>query len=139
MSRVLFDCYFQEGEVMSLMEGKARGFTLVEVMVSLLIFLVTSMGLLPLLITNMQVNHGNSLNAQAQHLAGEVMAELQVIEYPLLALASGDSLRIGDIEVQQQVEEDTPQPNQSRITVTAHWQQRGSSHRYRLQTIRTAP
>ncbi|NOR49664.1 MAG: prepilin-type N-terminal cleavage/methylation domain-containing protein, partial [Desulfuromonadales bacterium] len=28
-----------------------RGFTLVEVMVSLLIFMVTSMGLLPLLIT----------------------------------------------------------------------------------------
>ena len=32
------------------------GFTLVEVMVSLVIFLVASMGLLPLMLTHMQAN-----------------------------------------------------------------------------------
>jgi prepilin-type N-terminal cleavage/methylation domain-containing protein len=115
------------------------GFTLVEVMVSLVIFLITSMGLLPLLLTSIQVNHDNSRNAQARRLAGEVMAELQVIDYAGLLLAAEVPLLVGDIEVQPRVERDVPHPGQSRITVSAVWQQRGENHRYRLQTVRTAP
>ena len=122
--------------------GKARGvggFTLVEVMVSLLVFMVASMGFMPLLITNLQVNHDNSLRTQVQRLVGEVMVELQVVDYTGLALVADESLLIADIEIQQQVEQNRPQPDQSRITLTAHWQQQGRSHRYQLQTIRTAP
>ena len=115
------------------------GFTLVEVMVSLVIFLIASMGLLPLLLTSIQVNHDNSRNAQARRLAGEVMAELQVIDYAGLLLAAEVPLLVGDIEVQPRVERDVPHPGQSRITVSAVWQQRGESHRYQLQTVRTAP
>jgi prepilin-type N-terminal cleavage/methylation domain-containing protein len=115
------------------------GFTLVEVMVSLVIFLITSMGLLPLLLTSIQVNHDNSRNAQARRLAGEVMAELQVIDYAGLLLAAEAPLLTGDIQVQPLVERDRPHTGQSRITVSAVWQQRGQNHRYQLQTIRTAP
>lgn len=116
-----------------------EGFTLVEVMVSLVIFLIASMGLLPLLLTSIQVNHDNSRNAQARRLAGEVMAELQVIDYAGLLLAAEEPLLVGAFEVQPQVERDVPQPGQSRITVSAVWQQRGENHRYQLQTVRTAP
>ncbi|MDG5468318.1 type II secretion system protein [Deltaproteobacteria bacterium IMCC39524] len=116
-----------------------EGFTLVEVMVSLVIFLIASMGLLPLLLTNIQVNHDNSRNAQARRLAGEVMAEFQVIDYAGLPLAAEVPLLVGDLEVQPLVERDVPHPGQSRITVSAGWQQRGENHRYRLQTVRTAP
>ena len=105
------------------------GFTLVEVMVSLVIFLIASMGLLPLLLTSIQVNHDNSRNAQARRLAGEVMAELQVIDYAGLLLAAEVPLLVGDIEVQPLVERDMPHPGQSRITVSAVWQQRGENHR----------
>jgi type II secretory pathway pseudopilin PulG len=115
------------------------GFTLVEVLVSLLIFMIASMGLLPLLITNLQVNHGNSLHAQAQRLVSEVMAELQVVDYAGLALLDDESLLVADVEIQQQVESNRPQLDQSRITVTAHWRQQGRSHRYQLQTLRSAP
>jgi len=115
------------------------GFTLVEVMVSLLIFMVASMGLLPLLITNLQVNHGNGLRAQAQRLVGEVMAELQVIDYASLAAVANEPLLVANVEIQQEVEQNRPQLNQSRITLTANWQQQGRSHRYHLQTIRSAP
>ena len=123
-------CVFRKGE---------SGFSLVEVMVAMVIFLVASMGLLPLLMTNMQANQGNALHAQARRLAGEAMATLQGVDYAILGLAGGDSQLFEGIEIRQAVEEDTPAQNQSRITVTALWQQRGHQHRYQLQTIRTAP
>lgn len=116
-----------------------RGFTLVEVMVSLLIFMVTSMGLLPLLITSLQVNHGNHLHEQARRLAGEAMAQLQVVGYANLVTVSDETLLAGDIELRQRVEQNLPAFDQSRVTVTARWQVQGRSHRYQLQTIRSAP
>jgi type II secretory pathway pseudopilin PulG len=109
---------------------EAKGFTLVEVMVSLLIFMVASMVLLPLLMNGLQVNHDNSLRAQARRLAGEVMAELQVIDYARLAMAADESLLIAGMEIQQQVEQNFPQFDQSTITVTALWEKQGRSHRY---------
>ena len=125
---------------MSICQGKgSKGVTLVEVMVSLVIFLIASLGLLPLLITNLQVNHGNRLHAEARRLVGEVMAELQVADYASLATVADESILIADIEIQQQVEQNVPLLDQSRITVTARWQQRGQSHRYQLQTIRSSP
>ena len=117
----------------------SKGFTLVEVMVSLMIFMIASMGLLPLLMTNLQTNHGNSRQAQAQRLAGERMAELQVTDYAALAMLADDPFLIAGFELRQQVELNVPQPDQSRITVTASWQERGRSHRYQLQTIRSVP
>lgn len=116
-----------------------KGFTLVEVMVSLVIFLVASMGLLPLLLNSLQVNHGNSLYAQAQRLTGEMMAELQVVDYADLAAAADQPLSVAGLEIEPQIEPDVPHLDQSRITVTARWQQRGRTHLYQLQTIRSAP
>jgi prepilin-type N-terminal cleavage/methylation domain-containing protein len=117
----------------------SRGFTLVEVMVSSAIFLIASMGLLPLLLTSLQANHDNSRHAQASRLAGEVMAELQVVDYAGLIMAEETPLLVGDIELQPLIEMNVPQTGQSRITVSAKWEQRGRSYRYQLQTIRTAP
>jgi prepilin-type N-terminal cleavage/methylation domain-containing protein len=116
-----------------------QGFTLVEVMVSLVIFLVASMGLLPLLMINLQVNHDNSLHARARRLVGKTMTELQVVDYDGLTMAPDEPSPEAEIEIQQQVERDTPALDQSRITVTALWQQQGRSHRYQLQSIRAAP
>ncbi|MDT8443582.1 MAG: prepilin-type N-terminal cleavage/methylation domain-containing protein [Desulfuromonadales bacterium] len=125
---------------MSICHGRGdKGFSLVEVMVSLVIFLITSMGLLPLLITNMQANQGNSLHAQARRLAGEIMAELQVVDYAGLAVIADEPLLVANIAIQKQVEQNLPQLDQSRITVTASWQQQGRTHAYQLQTIRSAP
>ena len=116
-----------------------KGFTLTEVMVSLAIFLVASMGLLPLLHTNLQVNRANRLHTQARRLAGEVMAELQVVDYASLAGGSGEPLLAGEIEVMQRVESNLPMADQSRITVTARWQLRDRIYSYQLQSIRSGP
>lgn len=116
-----------------------QGFTLVEVMVSLAIFLVASMGILPLLLSNLQVNRGNSLHAQARRLAGEQLAKLQVVDYASLALLPEVPLLAGEIELAQHIEGNQPTAGLSRITVTAQWQQQGRIHRYQLQTTRSAP
>jgi len=116
-----------------------RGFTLVEVMVSLVIFMVVSMGLLPLLWANMRANQDNALHAKARRLAGQVITELQVIDYSRLATEGDRVFVFDDIEIRQSIAPDVPARNQSRVTVSAHWQQQGRSCRYPLQTIRSAP
>ena len=116
-----------------------RGFTLVELMVSLRIFLIASMGLLPLLITNLQVNQGNTLHDQARWLAVENMARLQIIDADRLTPGSTLPQLVGPIEVLQEVEPDQPAPGLSRLTVTACWEGGSRAHRYQLQSIRTSP
>lgn len=125
---------------MSIFPGRGdKGFTLVEVMVSLVIFLIASMGLLPLLITSLQVNHGNSLHDRARDLAGQAMAQLQVVDYSGLTMVPGETLSFADIVIDRQIEQNAPQPDQSRITVSARWRQQGRTHVYQLQTIRSVP
>lgn len=116
-----------------------QGFTLVEVLVSLAIFLIAGLGLWPLLLGNLQVNHGNTLHAQARRLAGETMAQLQVVDYAGLAMLSTDPLPAGALQLTRLIEGNQPRLGQSRITVTADWQQQGRRHSYSLQTLRSAP
>lgn len=115
------------------------GFTLVEVMVALLIFLVVSAGLLPLLLTHMQANRDLRLHAMARSLAGELMAELQVVDYGLLSTLAEVPRRKDGIEIRQQIDANGLPESQSRITVIAHWLHQGRLHRYQLQTLRSAP
>ena len=82
---------------------RREGFTLVEVMVALLIFLVASMGLLPLLLGSLEVNRENSQHARARRLAGEVMAELQVVDSAGWELAAQTPLLSTGVEVRRLV------------------------------------
>lgn len=115
------------------------GFTLAEVMISLAIFLIASMGLLPLLLANLQANQGNGLQGQARRLAGDALAVLEVADYPSLPGYDLTVDRHGAIELLREVESETPATGQTRLTVTANWRQQGQRHRYQLQSIRSAP
>jgi len=116
-----------------------QGFTLAEVMVALMIFLIVSTGLLPLLHGNLKSNQGRRLQAEARRLASEVMARLQVIDYAKLGLVDDEPMQRGSIEVRQHIEPNAPHTGQSRITVTALWQLQNETRSYRLQTTRSAP
>lgn len=123
---------------MVIVKGKT-GFSLVEVMVALVIFLVAGIGLLPLLLTHMQTNRDLKLHAQARRLAGAAMTELQVVDYGRLRTLAETSIRKDDIEIRQSIDSSGLPDGQSRITVVASWLQRGRLHRYQLQTVRSAP
>ena len=118
---------------------RCTGFTLVEVMVSMVIFLVASMGLLSMLLTHMQATGDLKLHARARRMAGEVMTELQVIDYDRLGTLTEIPLQEGGIEIRQKVDSAGLPDGQSRLTVTAHWLHQGRPHHYQLQTIRSTP
>jgi len=115
------------------------GFTLTEVLVSLTIFLITSLGLLPLLLGGMQAGTHNALRGEARRVCGEAMAMLQVADYATLPAFDGLPGDYGAILLERRIETDTPETGQALLTVTAHWEAAGQAHRYQLQTIRNEP
>jgi prepilin-type N-terminal cleavage/methylation domain-containing protein len=86
---------------MRLRQGGQQGFSLVEVMVSLAIFLIASMGLVPLLLTSMRTGQRNALHGEARRLAGEAMAILQVADYGALPVLDGLSSGTGAVQLLQ--------------------------------------
>jgi len=124
---------------MSTQRPRQRGFSLVEVLISLAIFLIASMALIPLLLTGMRAGQRNALHGEARRLAGESMAVLQVADYAALPAFDGVPAGHGAIQLTHAVELDAPAPGQTRLTVTANWQAAGQFHRYQLQTIRSRP
>lgn len=131
---------------MSLREGNMgrkhsgqKGFSLVELMISLAIFLVASMGLMSLLLTGMLVGQRNVLYGEARRLAGEAMTVLQAVSYDTLPAFDGLPSGEGTIRLLQTVESDVPETGQTRLTVRASWDRAGQEHNYQLQTIRSRP
>lgn len=124
---------------MDLFRRRQQGFSLVEVLVSLAIFLIASMGLVPLLLTGLRATRHNALHGEARRLAGETMAVLQVLDYGALPAFDGGQSGDGAIHVTQHVESDAPGSGQTRLTVITSWQQDGVTHRYQLQSIRSRP
>jgi hypothetical protein len=111
----------------------------VEVLISLAIFLIACMGLVPLLLTGMRTGQRNALHGEARRLAGETMAVLQVADYGALPVLDGLPSQSGSIRLTQTVESDVPETGQTLLTVSATWQAAGQMHRYQLQSIRSQP
>ena len=124
---------------MQALRRRQQGFSLVEVLVSLAIFLVASMGLVPLLLTGMRASQRNALHGEARRLAVQAMTVLQVADYGALPAFDGLPSGDGSIALLHAVEGDAPEAGQTRLTVTATWQTAGQLHRYQLQSIRSQP
>lgn len=120
-------------------QRRQQGFSLVEVLMSLAIFLIASMGLLPLLLSSMRAGQHNTLHGEARRLAGEAMSVLQVTDYGALPALGGLPAEGGAIQLTQSIESDAPEFGQTRLTVTASWQTSGQLHSYQLQSLRSRP
>lgn len=124
---------------MSVKRKVQAGFSLVEVLVALTIFLIASLGLMSLLVTGMRVGQYNVLHGEARRVAGEALAALQIVDYEALPSYNGLPSSEGEIRLLRTVERDLPAVGQTRLTVTASWQRAGQEHSYQLQTLRSRP
>ncbi|BCR04643.1 hypothetical protein DESUT3_17120 [Desulfuromonas versatilis] len=114
-----------------------KGFTLVELMVALLVFMVAVLGLAPLLVTNMHTGAKTDLRNQARVRAAEWMDQLQAMSYAALPGQAGTD-NDPPFALTTVVEVDPVGfADQTRLTVTVGWNYRGEPYSYQLQTFRT--
>ncbi len=116
-----------------------QGFSLVELLVALTIFMIAVLGMAPLLITHIRVNSQNQLRTVAQDIAVEEMDRLQVVDYPDLAAVSADPTTMrGTYSMVRTVETDQPGADQTRIKIAVSWSHQGSNKSYQIVAVRTA-
>jgi len=117
---------------------RSRASPWVEVLVALTIFLVASMGLVPLLLNGMRAGQHNAVHGQARRLAGEAMAVLQSADYWALPAFDGLPSADGALRLTRPWKV-MSRAWQTRLTVTVTWQLAGRVHRYQLQSLRAQP
>ncbi len=116
-----------------------QGFSLVELMVALAIFMIAVLGMAPLLVTHIRVNSQNQLRTVAQDIAVEEMDRLQVMDYPDLAAVSSDPTTEKVVySLVRTIETNQPSTDQTRIRVAVSWSHQGDSKNYQIVSVRTA-
>jgi len=116
------------------MFGSKNGFTLIEVMASMIILAIGVLGLAPMIITAIQGNSFGEDMTNANALAQDKMEELKTISYSLMA--SGQDT-VGTVQRTWTVDRDNPITGVSQLTVITQWlDEGGNQHQVKLMTIR---
>lgn len=111
-----------------------NGFTLIEVMASMIILSIGVLGLAPMIISAIQGNSFGDDMTDATLIAQDKIEELRNINYALIA--SGQDT-VGTVQRQWTVQNDTPAIGISQITVQTSWtDEEGNSHMVTLVTLR---
>ncbi len=110
------------------------GFTLIEVLASMVILAIGVLGLAPMIISAIQGNSFGNDMTRANTLAQDKMEELKTMSYTLMS--SGQDT-VGSVERTWTVNRDDPIPGVSRLTVITKWyDEGGNSRQVRLMTLR---
>ena len=110
------------------------GFTLIEVMASMIILAIGVLGLAPLIIATIQGNSFGDDMTRATLLAQSKIEELRNISYDLMS--SGQDT-VGTVQRQWTVQKDVPSIGISQITVQTSWvDEEGNTHLVTLTTLR---
>ncbi len=114
--------------------GNKNGFTLIEVMASMIILSIGVLGLAPLIISAIQGNSFGEGMTDAALLAQDKIEQLRNSNYDLMA--SGQDT-VGTVQRQWTIQKDTPSIGISQITLRASWTDvGGNNHLVTLITLR---
>jgi len=121
------------------MKDKQTGFTLVEVIVAMVIFLVSASAVASLMYHSTVVVSQNNFTSQAISCAQASLEHLRMLDYDDVNDDSGECAGDGvNFDVVWEVTEDEPEDGTKTIVLTVSWTEKGESKSYELETIYTA-
>ena len=112
-----------------------KGFTLVEVMIGMAIFVIGYMAVASMQMMSIKGNTSARKTTEAATLAADRLETLIVLPYD--NIDSGGPVTQGAYTVSWQVADDTPLPNTKTITVTVSWQH-GGQRNFEATYVKTA-
>jgi prepilin-type N-terminal cleavage/methylation domain-containing protein len=118
---------------------KEEGFSLIEVMIALVVFLIGFLGMAGLLATITQSNRGATNRTRADQVLYQKVEEF--MSTPYATITSGvDQDTVGDVVFTSQwtVNQNDPIPNSMTIDLVARWTERGDTFSVRQATIKSA-
>ncbi|KAA0259348.1 type II secretion system protein [Deferribacter autotrophicus] len=115
---------------------KKNGFTLIELIVALTIFLIAFLGLIPLLIKQVDANKMNHLRNVAVNIAQEKIDSLSVIDFNSLA-NSMDNVSVDNNVYQVTTDVIDLNTYQKQINVTVSWKYKSKDYRVSMSLVRS--
>jgi type IV pilus assembly protein PilV len=115
------------------------GFTLIEVMVALVVFLIGFLGLAGLFASVAQSNRASSNHTRADHVLYQKIEEFMSTPYAEIATGS-DETTVGEVVFDRSwtVTPNDPITNVMTIDIEARWTERGDTFRVQQATIKSA-
>lgn len=123
------------------MKRATAGFTLIEVLVAMVIFSISSLAVSSLMVGSMQRISDNGQSSEAISLAQKALEGLRSAPYD--DLATGSDLDIPSstggttFDVNWRVYKDNPMVGVKKIVVTVTWDHKGATKTYETETIYT--
>lgn len=119
--------------------GGASGFTLIEVVVALVVFLIGVLGISGLLVSTIQANRGATNRSRADELLYEKVEEFQSTSYAGINGGTDTSTVEGVVFTREwTVNPSDPIAGVMTIDLTARWTERGDTFQIETSTMRSA-
>lgn len=121
------------------MRRRSAGFSLVEVLVAMVVFMISAAAVSSLMFHSTQAVSRSNYQSQAVVCAQSWLEDLRRYAYDDIETHSGESCANDGIEfdVEWNVNEDEPGDGMKTIALTVSWSEKGEAKSYEIQTIYT--